>query len=67
MGLRTKFGIDLEDIRQRFGFDLEKYLDTSKLAEFTEQKLLTYDSKKLKLTYQGVKVLDLVLRKIIIS
>ena len=67
MGLRTKFGIDLEDIRQRFGFDLIKYLDTSKLAEFAEQKLLTYDNKRLKLTYQGVKVLDNIIRKINIS
>ena len=67
MGLRTKFGIDLEDIRQRFGFNLMKYLDTSKLAEFAEQKLLTYDNKMLKLTYQGLKVLDLVVRKIIVS
>ena len=67
MGLRTKFGIDLEDIRQRFGFDLRKYLDASKLAEFAEQKLLTYDNKRLKLTYQGLKVLDLVVRKIIVS
>ena len=65
MGLRTKFGIDLEDIRQRFGFDLMKYLDNSKLAEFTEQNLLTYNNKRLKLTYQGVKVLDTVVREII--
>ena len=65
MGLRTKFGIDLEDIRQRFGFDLRKYLDTSKLAEFAEQNLVIYDNKRLKLTYQGVKVLDAVVRGII--
>jgi oxygen-independent coproporphyrinogen-3 oxidase len=67
MGLRTKWGIDLEDIRQRFGFDLRKYLDTSKLAEFAEQKLVTYDNKRLKLTYQGVKVLDDIIRKININ
>lgn len=67
MGLRTKFGIDLEDIHQRFGFDLMKYLDTSKLAEFAEQKLLTYDNKRLKLTYQGLKILDLMVRTIIIN
>ena len=65
MGLRTKFGIDLEDIRRRFGFDLRKYLDTSKLAEFAEQKLVMYDNKRLKLTYQGVKVLDATVREII--
>ena len=65
MGLRTKFGIDLEDIHRRFGFDLRKYLDTSKLAEFTEQKLVIYDNKRLKLTYQGLKVLDAVVREII--
>ena len=65
MGLRTKWGIDLEDIRRRFGFDLRKYLDTSKLAEFTEQKLVIYDNKRLKLTYQGLKVLDAVVREII--
>lgn len=67
MGLRTKFGIDLNDIRRRFGFDLMKYLDTSKLAEFAEQKLLTYDNKRLKLTYQGLKILDLIVRTIIIN
>lgn len=64
MGLRTKFGIDLNDIRRRFGFDLMKYLDTSKLAEFAEQKLLIYDNKRLKLTYQGVKVLDMIVTQL---
>ncbi len=67
MGLRTKFGINLNDIRRRFGFDLMKYLDNSKLAEFAEQKLLIYDNKRLKLTYQGVKVLDGIVRKININ
>lgn len=67
MGLRTKFGIDLEDIHRRFGFDLMKYLDTSKLAEFAEQGLLTYDKKRLKLTYQGLKVLDTILNNLAIS
>ena len=67
MGLRTKFGIDLEDIHRRFGFDLRKYLDTSKLAEFAEHKLVIYDNKRLKLTYHGLKVLDGIVRKININ
>ncbi len=67
MGLRTKFGIDLEDIQRRFGFDLRKYLDAKKLSEFSEQGLLIYDNKRLKLTYQGLKILDLMVRTIIIN
>lgn len=64
MGLRTKFGIDIDDMQRRFGFDLMKYLDTSKLAEFAKQKLVIYDNQKLKLTYQGLKVLDMIVTQL---
>ena len=67
MGLRTKFGIDLEDIHRRFGFDLMKYLDAKKLSEFSEQGLLICNKNGLKLTYHGLKILDAVVRKIIVS
>ena len=65
MGLRIKEGIDLTDIKSRFDIDLLPFLNTKKLETFEKNGLLILRNNQLKLTYEGVKILDFILREII--
>ena len=66
MGLRTKYGIDFEDIKNRFNIDLIKFLNEKKLKEFQQDNLLTFNNKKLVLKPNGLKLLDFVVRNILV-
>ena len=66
MGLRIKEGIDLNDIKSRFDIDLLTFLNMKKVEIFEKNGLLVLQNHQLKLTYEGVKILDFVLREILI-
>ena len=65
MGLRIKEGIDLTDIKSRFDIDLLPFLNMKKIETFEKNGLLILRNNQLKLTYEGVKILDFILREII--
>ncbi len=66
MGLRTYNGINIKDIKDRFKFDLTKYLDCKNIIELEKRGFLSFKDDVLKLTYSGLKVLNAVLEKILI-
>ncbi len=52
-GLRLSRGVDLEDVRSRYGVDVwDRYGDD--LAPFVEQRLLIYDGGAIRLTRDGM-------------
>ena len=66
MGLRTKYGIDFEDIKKRFNIDIIDYIDDKKIKEFENDNLLIFDKNKLILTHNGLKLLDFVVRNVLL-
>ena len=66
MGLRTKYGIDLAEIQRRFGIDILEYCDVGKIKMFENQGLLLINNQRMILTYEGLKILDSILAKILI-
>ena len=66
MGLRTKYGIDLAEIQRRFGIDILEYCDVDKIKMFENQGLLLINNQRMVLTYEGLKILDSILAKILI-
>lgn len=64
MGLRTKFGINFRDIKQRFNIDLMSFLDEKKLSSFQKKKLLKCSKHNITLTPKGLMILDSILIKI---
>lgn len=67
MGLRTKYGINIDDIKRRFNVNIFEFLDDKNVNEMINSDFLIYneENKILKLTYEGLKILDFVLQKII--
>lgn len=65
MGLRTKDGIDVDDIKTRFNINLLDFLDIKKVEKLKIKKMLSFDSKTLALTEKGLKILDAILLEII--
>lgn len=65
MGLRTKYGINFDDIKQRFNLNLLTFLNINKLYDFEKQNFLTFKNKNLILTAQGLIILDEILRNIL--
>ena len=66
MGLRTKYGINIQEIRSRFNIDLTKYIHFNKIKDFEKQGLLSLKNNDLVLTYEGVKILDTIVRDVLI-
>jgi len=54
--LRTKWGCDLNELRQNFNFETERYVDTAK--PFIDQGLMTREKNLLKLTSRGKLIAD---------
>ena len=65
MGLRTKYGIDLAETQRRFGIDILEYCDVDKIKMFENQGLLLINNQRMVLTYEGLKILDSILAKIL--
>lgn len=65
MGLRTKYGIDIAEIQRRFGIDILEYCDVDKIKMFENQGLLLIKNQRMVLTYEGLKILDSILAKIL--
>lgn len=66
MGLRMIDGIDIYDINHRFNLELNEYLNIHAISRFIQDGYVMYDGKILKLTYNGLKILDILLPKILL-
>ena len=66
MGLRTRYGVDINDAFKKFGFDVMKFLNKNEIDVFKKNGLLLFDNSILKLTNKGLKMLDAILEKILL-
>ena len=66
MGLRTHKGIDLNNIKKRFDIDVIKYLNMDKVISFQKNGYLVLSDNNIKLTYNGMKILNKILVDILL-
>ena len=66
MGLRTYQGIDLNNIKKRFNIDVIKYLNMDKVISFQKNGYLVLSDNYIKLTYNGMKILNKILVDILL-
>lgn len=64
LGLRRTAGIDLQDFRERYGFDLQDLL-ADKINRLSDGGFLTIEDNRLKLSPSGVLVSNLVLAELV--
>lgn len=65
MGLRTRFGVDINNVSKKFGFDVMKFLNQNEVNVLKKNGFLLFDGRILKLTNKGLKILDTILEKIL--
>lgn len=65
MGLRLVDGINLHSINKRYGINLLDYLNLKKIHIFQQQGLLNVNNDYIRLTYDGLKILDSLLLDIV--
>ena len=65
MGLRTLYGINTTDIKQRFNLDITDFINTQALQDFIQNDLLAINNNCIVATHKGIPVIDGILNKII--
>ena len=65
MGLRTKYGINIDDIKKRFNFNIIDYLNIDKINLLKNKNYINFSDNILVLTESGLIILDSIINMIL--
>ena len=65
MGLRTKYGINIDDIKKRFNFNIIDYLNIDKINLLKNKNYINVSDNILVLTESGLIILDSIINMIL--